>query len=143
MVLFSLLSRICINNFVFTFETNTFSNDFWAMWYIETVYFSHEIKLVNADLIFKYLFFSWFVNYFCIFLKYFSYPHDSGKVLWIHVCQFISLSLSICPSATRFSMESLVRLCWFFCMVTGTNEYKRIAEPDFWKNNFLYGLQNI
>ena len=95
MVLFSLLSRICINNFVFTFETNTFSNDFWAMWYIKTVYFSHEIKLVNADLIFKYLFFSWFVNYFCIFLKYFSYPHDSGKVLWIHVCQFISLSVHL------------------------------------------------
>ena len=142
MVLFSLFARICINNFVFTFETTTFSNDFWAMWYIETVYFSHEIKLVNADLIFKYIFFSWFINYFCIFLKYLSYPTIAGKS---YEFMFVSssVSLSICPSATRFSMESLVRLCWFFCMVTGTNEYKRIAETDFWKNNFLYGLQNI
>ena len=142
MVLFSLLSRICINNFVFTFETNTFSNDFWAMWYIETVYFSHEIKLVNADLIFKYLFFSCLSITFVFFLNIFRTPTIAGKS---YEFMFVSssVSLSICPSATRFSMESLDRLCWFFCMVTGTNEYKRIAETGFWKNNFLYGLQNI
>ena len=142
MVLFSLLSRICINNFVFTFETTTFSNDFWAMWYIETVYFSHEIKLVNADLIFKYLFFSWFVNYFCIFLKYFSYSHDSGKVLWIHVCQFISLSVHL-PVCNPFFYGIARQTLLIFLHGDSTNEYKRIAETGFWKNNFLYGLQNI
>ena len=106
-----------------------FFDDFWAVWYIKTVYFSHEIKLDNADLIFKHFIFFFICQLFCIFLKYFSYPCVSGKVLWVHVCQSISLSvhLSVCKP---FFLGITHHTFLIFCVVTVTHEYKRKAEPD-------------
>ena len=127
-ILFSLQLAIYINNLVFTFEATIFFHDFWAMWYIKTVCFSHEIKLGNADLVFKLFIFCLVWQLFLYFLKYFAYPRVSGKILWIHVFQSISLSVHICPSVNRFYQESLVRL-FDFWMVTDTKYFFLFKLP--------------
>ena len=77
-----------------------FFHNSWAMWYIKTVYFSHEIKLDNAGLIFKHFISFWFVNYFCVFLNIFRTPVLAGRS---HEFMFVSpsVSLPICPSVSR------------------------------------------
>ena len=90
-----------------------FFHNFWAMWYIKTVYFSHEIKLDNADLIFKYFISFYLPIIFAFFLNIFRTPVLAGRP-YEFMFASPSVFMSICPAVSRFSQESLIRLFWFF-----------------------------